>query len=212
MTMTFLRGGELNIKRYPLKNYEPVSRLIPPAENKIHQGTAWLWRACMIRLRPYKKSDASYLLQWITGEAEFIKWCAGQFTYPLTSSQLEQYRQKMEADDFAWPMVAVDQAGSPVGHILMRNADYRRDSLHFGFIIVDPKERGKGYGKALVAGALRYAFDLLHMRRVTLNVFANNPAAHSCYLAVGFHDEGFDPAYLEFQGEPWGRYDMAAEQ
>ena len=50
------------------------------------------------------------------------------------------------------------------------------------------------------------------MRRVTLNVFANNPAAHSCYLAVGFHDEGFDPAYLEFQGEPWGRYDMAAEQ
>ena len=47
----------------------------------------------MIRLRPYKPSDAWELLKWWDGrtEEEFVKWSAGSFTSPLTFEQLDSY-------------------------------------------------------------------------------------------------------------------------
>ena len=79
-----------------------------------------------------------------------------------------------------------------------------------GFIVVDPMERGKGYGREMVTLALRYAFSLLRVERVTLGVFTVNEAAHRCYLSVGFQDEELHRDYDSFDGEAWDYQDMAA--
>ena len=63
--------------------------------------------------------------------------CADKFKYPLTKEQMDQYYQNYESDDNAWIMTALNRGGKPVGHILMRMADYKNESIHFGFIIVD---------------------------------------------------------------------------
>lgn len=166
----------------------------------------------MIRLRPYKKSDAQYLIQWFSNEYEFQKWSAQKFEYPLTTEQLDRFYNSCEEDEHVWSMTALDENGIVTGHIFMRKANYERNSIHFGFIIIDPKQRGKGYGKEMLSTALSYAFDILGVKKVTLGVFDNNPAAHKCYQSCGFRDVEYNEKYISFQGEDWGIYDMAIEK
>ena len=73
----------------------------------------------------------------------------------------------------------------------MRKADYKNESIHLGFIIVDSKIRGQGYGKEMVALAVKYAFEI-KVKRVTLGVFDNNTAARCCCKSVGFVEEKYN--------------------
>lgn len=162
----------------------------------------------MIRLRPFKLSDSNYLVNWFQNEVSFTQWCAGKFAYPLTVEQLEQYYHNYEQDEHAWILTALNEDGAPVGHMMMRLADYQKESIHFGFIVVDSGTRGQGYGKEMVSLAVKYAFDILKVRRATLCVFDNNPAAHACYKAVGFIDEKYNIGSFPYKDEKWGTYDM----
>lgn len=166
----------------------------------------------MIRLRPYKSGDARFLLNWFADERTFRMWCADRFDYPLTAEQLETYRRQYENDPNGWSFTALEESGAPVGHLMMRLADYENGSVHIGFVAVAPEMRGRGYGKEMVRQALRYAFEILGVRRATLGVFDCNPAAHACYLACGFRDEEVSEGAFPFHGEAWGRIGMAAEK
>ncbi|MGB4661672.1 MAG: GNAT family protein [Mobilitalea sp.] len=166
----------------------------------------------MLRLRPFKICDAKDLLSWVQEERVFSMWCANKFEYPLTENQIKAYKEIYDADEKGWMLSALNESGKVVGHLLMRNADYEKESIHFGFIIVDPSYRGKGYGKEMVKLALRYAFEILHMKHATLGVYANNEAAHNCYKAVGFVDQEYFEDFFPYKDEKWGLYTMQADQ
>jgi len=165
----------------------------------------------MIRLRPYKLSDAKYLIDWVKDERLFAMWCANKFSYPLTEKQLITYKDIYENDEQGWIFTALDESGVPIGHLLMRMADYKKKSVHFGFIIINQNYRGKGYGKEMIALAVKYAFEILKVKKVTLGVFSNNPAAHNCYKSVGFVDQKFNEDSFPYKEEKWGLYDMQIE-
>lgn len=164
----------------------------------------------MLRLRPFKPQDGEYLMKWFDDEKAFVKWSAGQFSYPLTRQQIDDYCKKWEQDNNGWPMAALDENGQVVGHLLMRTMDYQNNELFFGFIVVDPTIRGKGYGKEMLSLALEYAFHILKADTVRLRVFANNPGAKACYEAVGFEEEQFMKAAFSYKEELWDNYQMAA--
>ena len=166
----------------------------------------------MLRLRPFKPQDGEYLIKWFDDEKAFVKWSAGQFSYPLTSQQIDDYCKKWEQDNNGWPMAALDENGQVVGHLLMRTMDYQNNELFFGFIVVDPTIRGKGYGKEMLSLALEYAFHILKADTVRLRVFANNPGAKACYEAVGFEEEQFMKAAFSYKEELWDNYQMAARR
>ena len=165
----------------------------------------------MIRLRPWKKADFEELLTWFSDEESFSRWSAGKFTWPLTMEQLLEYYERFEEDERGWIFAALDDAGALAGHLLMRKADYERNSVHFGFIVVSPGLRGKGAGKAMVQQALKFAGGILGMDRATLGVFENNPAARHCYEAAGFAAEGTTQDAFRYRGESWAVIDMAAK-
>jgi RimJ/RimL family protein N-acetyltransferase len=165
----------------------------------------------MIRLRPFKISDAEYLINWVGEERQFTMWSAGKFEYPLTKEQLIKYKEIYENDEHGWIFTALDEIGKPVGHFIMRMVDYQKQSVHLGFIIVNPEIRGKGYGKEMVSLGVKYAFEILKVKRVTLKVFENNPAAHSCYKSIGLSDEKYHEGLFTYKDEKWGLYDMAIE-
>lgn len=165
-----------------------------------------------MRIRPFKLSDSEHLVKWQGDERSFAQWCKGRFSYPLTVEQVHHYYREIEGNGNAWTMTALDDSGTPVGHVLMRNADYENESIHIGFIIIDPRSRGKGYGREMVSLVVRYSFDILKVKRVTLNVFDNNPSAHKCYKAVGFKDIKHNEAVYTFNSEKWGTFFMAIER
>lgn len=170
-------------------------------------------REHMIRLRPYKPSDAWSLLEWWkdADEEAFIKWSCNKFEYPLSIEQLDGYFSLWcLREDSGWLMTALDERGKPVGHFLMRLADYETGTIRMGFIVVDPRARGRGCGKEMMRQALWYAFRILGMKKVTLGVFKNNPQAKACYETVGFTETAFVAEYVNYDGVVYDGYEMEA--
>lgn len=158
----------------------------------------------MMRLRPYKDCDAKYIAGWVTSKKTFYQWCAGKYEkYPVTAEEIiAAYAAQAENDGF-YEMTAVDET-EVVGHLIMRFLDKEKKILRFGFVIVDDTKRGMGYGKKMLRLALKFAFEILCVDKVTIGVFENNPAAYHCYRSVGFCEA--EPAETELypiMGEEW---------
>ena len=128
----------------------------------------------MLKIRPYKPEDCQTILSWCGGERAFYQWTAGVLgDYPVTPK--ESLRQPGES----------------------------AEELRFGFVIVKPEMRGKGYGKAMLRLGIKYAFD--HgANRVSLGVFENNLSAYHCYKSAGFEDVVPEkPETYNILGEEW---------
>lgn len=158
----------------------------------------------MLRLRPYKTSDAERVVSWITDERMFYQWSADRFDhYPLTAADLDAYYAGFADADWFYPMSAFDEQGL-CGHLIMRFTDDEKRTLRLGFIVVDDARRGRGLGRAIVARALAMAFCVLGADVVSLVAFENNPAAYRCYLASGMRDVTTDdPERYEILGQEW---------
>ena len=161
----------------------------------------------MLRLRPYKPSDAETIVSWCRDELTFRRWTSDRYdSYPITAADMnEKYIANngdcAESDNF-YPMTAFDENGI-AGHLIMRYTDKERSVLRLGFVIVDDSRRGMGYGKQMIGLALRFAFEVFGAKKVTIGVFDNNPAAYGCYKSAGFTDAPTEPVSCEFCGEIW---------
>lgn len=97
----------------------------------------------MLRLRPYNKNDAEIIMSWIKGENAFYKWTAGVLgEYPISAEQFNMVSNLMA-------FTAIDD-NEIVGFFTMRRPNEFYEELRFGFVIVDSKKRGQGYGKNML--------------------------------------------------------------
>lgn len=139
----------------------------------------------MLRIRPYKAEDADTILSWCRNEMEFYRWTAGILgAYPITKNEFGFVESLM-------PFTAFDETGI-VGFFTLRNPNNSTDELRFGFVIVSPDVRGKGYGKEMLQMGVKFAFEIYGAKRVSLGVFENNLSAYYCYKSVGFEDVVLD--------------------
>lgn len=105
-------------------------------------------------------------------------------------------------------MTVFDDSGI-IGHLTMRYTDSSRETVRLGFIIIEDRLRGKGYGREMVSLAVRYAFEFLRVRKVSLGVFENNEAAKNCYRACGFiQAETKNAEVYRCLGETWKCLEM----
>ncbi len=140
----------------------------------------------MLKLRPYKSTDAKYIVNWIEDEKAFRLWCADRFeNYPLLPEDFDKLYQNRNDDFFG--MIAEDE-GDIIGHFFIQRL--QQDKYKFGLIIVDNTKRGKGYGKRMLLEALNHAKTNLKAKSVTLSVFDTNESAYKCYLNLGFKETG----------------------
>lgn len=161
----------------------------------------------MLRLRPYKPCDAKTIISWCKDEETFRKWTSDRYkSFPITEQDMnEKYIDNngdCDAPDNFYPMTAFDENGI-VGHLIMRFTDDIKTILRFGFVIVDSSQRGKGYGREMITLALKYAFEILRVNKVTIGVFENNMPAYYCYKAAGFKDAEGEKVICEVLGEKW---------
>ena len=168
-----------------------------------------------MKLRPYKPCDAAIILSWIRDEETFRRWSTDRYDhYPITPADMNRKYLDCngdcaEADNF-YPMTAVKD-GVPVGHLILRYTG--QDILRFGFVIVDDTKRGAGYGKQMLRLALKYAYEILKAKKVTIGVLENNPGAYHCYKAVGFRDVAMaTPEYYSILGQQVKCLEMEIEE
>jgi len=105
-------------------------------------------------------------------------------------------------------MTLIDDNDKIIGHLILRNPGNEKNVIRLGFIIVDNKIRGKGYGKALINLAIKYAREELNASEINLGVFKNNESAYRCYSSVGFKETGIEKGAYDFNGESWDCIEM----
>ena len=128
----------------------------------------------MLRLRPYKPSDAEKIVTWPKDERDFMRWSAGRFgAYPLSADTFNNYFNNDELNDGAWAFTACDDEG-PVGFFTMRYPEDNMEEVRLGFVLMDKDKRGLGYGKEMTRLAVRYAFEFIGAELFSLGVFSDN--------------------------------------
>ncbi|MCR5214143.1 MAG: GNAT family N-acetyltransferase [Eubacterium sp.] len=141
-------------------------------------------------LRNYKKEDSPIIATWIRNEEELYKWSSDRINkFPLKENDIEEnYEPQFLAGRF-FPLTAVGEEGNVIGHFIIRYPREDDDSsVRFGFVIVAPEFRGKGYGSKMLRLGVMYVKENLGAKRIDLGVFENNEGAKHCYEAVGFRE------------------------
>lgn len=159
----------------------------------------------MLRLRPYKKQDAETIISWIGDERMLRLWSGDRYNkYPISAEDMNRFYMECEEQGDFYEMTALDETGI-VGHFTLRSVE---ENPYLCFVIIDPKKQGIGFGKEMLSLALRYAFDILRVTKVSLNVFENNESAYYCYKALGFQEAEEKSETCRFMGEIWNRLRM----
>ena len=139
-------------------------------------------------LRDYRQDDAAVICTWLRTEEELYKWSADRFNkFPLTAEDIhDSYVPQIESGRFI-PLTAESEDGRILGHFIIRYPREDDDTtVRFGFVIVDPSQRGKGFGKEMLRLGIAYVREHLTAARIDLGVFANNKSARRCYGSLEF--------------------------
>jgi len=88
-----------------------------------------------------------------------------------------------------------------VGDLALTDVDKDNRSAAFRIALNGPEFYGKGYGTEATKLVLEYAFGVVGLHRVSLEVFDYNPRARRAYEKAGFVREGLQREALWWDGE-----------
>lgn len=156
----------------------------------------------MIKLRPYKGTDAGKIVAWVNGEADYCCWSAAEFgDFPLTSDQMNSVIDNSDGEHFY--LTAFDETGV-TGFLSVHFCDEQAQCVSFRSLIVCPQYRGQGYGKKLLMLAMHYAYEILQTQKIRVQIFECNDVARYCFRQAGFSEvDGERPEDYIFSGERW---------
>lgn len=160
-----------------------------------------------LRLRPFRRNDAKDIVTWTSEPEEFYKWSAGILgEYPVTEERMLEATSGRDFNEGYFPFVAFDEDGL-VGFFTLRVPGDDNRTLRFGYVILAPSKRGRGYGKEMLSLGLKFAFDVYGADTVSLGVFDNNAQAYNCYSGLGFCENGTRIEY-DIYGNNWVDIEM----
>ena len=90
--------------------------------------------------------------------------------------------------------------GRIVGESVINEIDWDLRSANFRIVLYHADKRGKGLGTWICEATRDFAFEVLKLHRLELDVYSFNPAAERVYEKAGFKREGVLRDVLKDQG------------
>jgi len=165
----------------------------------------------MLTLRPYSPEDAATIASWIRDEATMRRLAANLYDrFPVTADMMNKKYDSYRVSHNMVALTALDENGTLCGHFTYLFRPEEPDNARICFVITDDTRRGRGIGTGMMDLAVAYARETLLAKKITLCVFANNPAARRCYRKAGFRE--LEPVQqIPVMDELWDRIDMVWE-
>lgn len=110
------------------------------------------------------------------------------------------YGSRNTQDDRLDLAIVDNHSATCVGEVVLNDWEPANESCNFR-ILIGPRGRGRGLGTEATSLILRYAFTVLSLHRVGLEVYAFNPRAQRVYEKAGFKVEGVKRDALKFDGQ-----------
>jgi len=165
-----------------------------------------LFRGELVRLVAEDTDSMVKAFSHWSRNSEFTRLAGSQPAIPhsarATRKWIEENAEPIKVDNYAFSIrtLADDRL---LGDIGLDGVHWSHRESFVGIGIGDSEAWGKGYGTDAMRIILRYAFEELNLRRVSLNVFEYNPRAIRSYEKAGFKHEGRMRGYLNREGRRW---------
>jgi [ribosomal protein S5]-alanine N-acetyltransferase len=154
-----------------------------------------------IKLRPFKRSDASKMAELASNE-KISRNMSDGFQYPFTLKLADDLIQKwMDEDPVS--RFAIEYKGEYVGNIgLSKETDVHRKSAEIGYFIGEPFWN-KGIATAAVNLITEYGFKNLDIVRIHTGIFEYNASSQRVLEKCGFKKEGVFQKAVFKQDKLW---------
>lgn len=154
-------------------------------------------------LRPLKIGDLEKTHQW-RNNLELLKLTQG-IRFPKTlEMDKEWFEHALKDKSNRSVFFGLDEleTGEFIGMYQLNNIDYISGTAIWGYIIGETNKRGKGYGIEASNLILKYAFNVLNLRKITTYNISYNNAALAIQNKIGvFKKEGELKKHIYFDRE-----------
>jgi RimJ/RimL family protein N-acetyltransferase len=145
-----------------------------------------------VTLRHLVRSDVDQMATWPRFREPDLQWANLDLTFP---SERDAYYERSRTNATRRRFIILDERGRLIGTVGLRNIDFRGGEATLG-IIIRADAVGQGFGTDAVRTVLGYAFNVLELERVLLDVSEANGRARRVYEKLGFHEFGEHPGHL----------------
>ena len=162
--------------------------LLPGYAGRIISGAKMIVGEKVI-LRAIEPSDVRQLWEW-TQDEELMR--LRDFPAPPTSlaAAQKEYEESLGGCCNCLRLAVTTVSGELIGESALRSVDQRVGSADFTIAIGNKTYWGQGYGTDATRALAKYAFEQMHLHRITLYVHASNTRAIRVYEKCGFKHEG----------------------
>jgi len=154
-----------------------------------------------VRLRAIEREDLPRLHELFDDDLELIARSEDAPPRPVSLAEREQrFDELLEEPDRTVMRFVIEVDGELIGECQLHFIDHYRGSCELG-IALGREYWAKGFGQDAVRTLVHFAFRDLHLRKVGLEVLADDERAIGAYRKVGFVEEGRLRAHSWFEGE-----------
>lgn len=151
----------------------------------------------IVLLRPVEVADARGLLAIDPETARLTGSHAG-----FTLKDLEDwYATRSEHDDRLDLSIIERATGEWAGEVVLSELNLANESCGFRILLQGPRFYGRGLGTEATRLVIDYAFRVVGVHRIELQVYDFNPRARHVYEKVGFVYEGTKRDSLRWGGD-----------
>ena len=147
-----------------------------------------------VTLRPVTRDDYPRFLSF-SNDIEVELAGGGDPPTPKTLEDVPKFFEGSDKTNFA-----IEADGKLIGGCGLFHIDENSRRAELGIGIGDKEYWGRGYGRDAVSLLLDYAFRIRNLRRVWLEVHAENERAIRAYRACGFVEEGRQREHMWLAG------------
>lgn len=140
-------------------------------------------------LRALEPKDARFLAEMINDPETRSVLGAYDLVFPISVDEEERWIESVSKTEDVHLVLTRRNGASPLGILSVKDINKRNRSAHLSMIL-EKKNRDKGYGTEAMTGVLSFLFDRMNMHRIWLRVAEQNERAIACYRKCGFKVEG----------------------
>jgi RimJ/RimL family protein N-acetyltransferase len=155
-----------------------------------------------VMLREYRQEDFPQIRKWVNDRAS-TEYLSAIFWFPQSETDTSDFLSRMmrSAPNAACFVIADAKDESYLGQLDIFEINWKLRIGKLGMVIGSDEKRGKGYGTEALSLMLDYAFGILGLERLELEVYAENKRAVRCYEKAGFVREGVRRCAAMVNGE-----------
>jgi RimJ/RimL family protein N-acetyltransferase len=143
-------------------------------------------------LRPFRRSDISYFLNWFN-DPEVVQYV--DMYLPMTEMSEEKFIEELGTTRAKSDIILVVEATEgdstkPIGNCGLHSISPKDHNATFGIVIGEKDYWSKGYGEEAARLLINYGFQQLNLHRISSAAAAFNERSIKLHKKLGFIEEG----------------------